>query len=75
MEPTAFVLRATFVSLRDHRDGKDFVESLVVGDAVECLLVRTAKSDCDEIERRRDRAKDFPSGLSTAIPSAPLVVV
>src|SRR5213594_1905850 len=53
------LFRAAFVTLRDHLDCEDLVESLVVRYAVERLLVRAAKCDGDEIDRRGDCAEDL----------------
>src|SRR5437773_6668924 len=50
---------SAFIALRDHLDREDLIESLVVGDAVERLFVRTAKGDSDEIDRRGDCAENL----------------
>src|SRR5690349_18918587 len=60
--PEVGLLRAAFVSLSDHLDREDLVESLVIGDAVECLLVGAAESNRDEIDRRWDSAEDLSVG-------------
>ena len=44
------LFRAVLVALRDHLDREDLIESLVVRHTVQGLLVRTTKSNGDEIE-------------------------
>ena len=41
---------AALVALRDHIDGEDFIESLVVGNAVKGFLVLAAERDRNEVQ-------------------------
>src|SRR5215471_17889271 len=58
--PPGLLLRAAFESLRNHRNREDLVEPLIVRNAVKRLLIRAAKRDGDEVDRRRDRAEVLP---------------